>query len=108
MYNKSSYKENTMNLKHRLSNRTTATIRILSNTQAIYSDECTNDHKECLSIVEANDKGELWNKLYNLAITHAAQTKFAPKVNLITPDGELKIIPLKPLKVEAVGEDYKI
>lgn len=93
-----------MNLKHRLNHKTTATVRIINDTQAIFSDECTDNHSTCLSIIEANDKAELWNKIINLAKTQASLTRFHPKINVISPDGKLYINTLEALESSKPSE----
>lgn len=87
-----------MNLKHRLNNSTTSTIQIISNTQAIYSDEISTNIAS-LQIIEAPTREELWTKLKAQAIKDAnTQTRFQPIINLITTT-DYKIINLHTNKV---------
>jgi len=80
-----------MNLKHKLTHKTTATIQLLTDTSCIFSDEVSTSH-DCLSIIEAPSKAELWNKIQQLSIAHASSTRFQPIINLITLNKELKVI----------------
>ena len=87
-----------MNLKHRLNYKTTATVKIISETQAIYSDEISPDTLNCLSIIEASNKSELWSKIRELSASY--QSKFVPTINLIT-ENNLQVIQL-PLNAEPI------
>ena len=89
-----------MNLKHRLSVKSTATVRFLSEKECIFSDEVSNNHENCLSIMKAKNKAELWDMVVTRAQREAAQTKFNPIVNVVTPDGKLivkKLTPIAPI-----------
>jgi hypothetical protein len=73
-----------MNLKQKLTIKSTSTIQIISETQAIYSDEITTN-AACLSIIVAETKELLWLAVKERAIKDAAtQKKFMPIINLIT------------------------
>lgn len=78
-----------MNLKAKLTNKITATVRIISGTQAIYSDECSPTHINTLSIITASTKQDLWNAIKDRARTDAANAKFRCIIALIDTEDKL-------------------
>lgn len=73
-----------MNLKQKLNNKTTSTVQIISNTQAIYSDEITSNPNS-LQIITADNKEHLWSLIREQSIKDAnTQQRFQPIINLIT------------------------
>ena len=85
-----------MNLKSKLTARATAVVRFINDTNCIFSDEVSPTHKDCLQVLEAATKAELWEKCKALAIQHAAPTRFKPVILVVTPTNELKRVELKP------------
>jgi len=84
-----------MNLKTKLSNRVTAILQYNTETQAIFSDECSTSNR-CLHIMEGVDKMEVYAKAKQLAIELAATTKFPPVLMIISPSNQVNIKHLQP------------
>lgn len=94
-----------MNLKSKLTLKATATVKFTSDTQAIFSDECTNSHINALTILTADNKQALWDLVVDKATTDASTTRFAPVIIVITPSDEqiiFKPVPKKPLATQPV------
>lgn len=88
-----------MNLKFKLTHKVTAVIQIISNTQAIVSDECTPGYDDVLQIVKAKSIKELQSKCEQLTIEMASKTKFKPVMCTVFK-GSYKITKLEPAKTE--------
>ena len=80
-----------MNLKSKLGYRVTAVVKIVSDTQAIFSDECSPTHKGALSIITATTQQDLWNAIRSRALELASNTRFQCVVALIDEHDNLLI-----------------
>ena len=87
-----------MNLKSKLTAKVTHVVKIISATQAIMSDECSPSHVNALTIVEAANKQELWDKIRSVSQSQASLTRFPCVVALINEADELTYrAPVKPV-----------
>ena len=87
-----------MNLIFKTTNRITSVISYQTETLAIFSDEVSPTHIECLTILEGADRHEIWKKAKQLAIETAAATRFPPIIAVISPSNNIEIKPLTPIK----------
>lgn len=75
-----------MNLKSKLQHKVTAVVQILSDTRAIFSDECSPTHINALTILEATTKQDLWKAIKDRARETASAAKFRCVIALIKGD----------------------
>ncbi len=81
-----------MNLKSKLVNKVTSTVKIISDTQAIVSDECSASHVSALTIVTAPDKQALWIAVKDKCVAQASATRFTLVIALINQADELTFL----------------
>ena len=73
-----------MNLKFKMSKKLTAVFEIISETQGIFSDECSPRSLKTLRLIESEDGFDaLVDMAKDLAIELASSTRFKPVICLI-------------------------
>ena len=91
-----------MNLKTKSSHRLTAVVKLVDDTTAIFSDECSPTHIDALSIITATTKQDLWNAIRTKALQTAADAKFTCTIALIHPDNTLEYKRAEPQRYSAL------
>lgn len=92
-----------MNLKFKLTKKLTAVVQILDDNTAIFSDECSPSHKQCMTIIKAKSAAKLKKKCDKHAIKLAKPTRF-PATICYVRDDKYEIIQLAPTKTQ----EYKV
>ena len=83
--------ETAMNLKQKATHRLTCTVKFVSDTVAIFSNECSPTHVGSLLIIEGADKADTWAKVKAHAIETARATRFPCTIGVITPDDKFVV-----------------
>lgn len=92
-----------MNLKMKLTHKVTSAVQIISDTQCIFSDECSPTHMRALVLINAPDREQLMLIIKKHAVNLAAQTKFPPILALIDEHNHIEYLNING-KVTAANE----